>query len=44
LKEKQEFHDLQQDNTWCMKLVYLTDVFEHLNEVNLVRKEGTKVS
>uniref|UniRef100_A0A0L8HYE7 HAT C-terminal dimerisation domain-containing protein n=1 Tax=Octopus bimaculoides TaxID=37653 RepID=A0A0L8HYE7_OCTBM len=29
-----EFHDLIQDELWCTKLVYLSDIFEYLNKIN----------
>lgn len=34
LEEKIEFCELLADETWCGKLCYLADIFEHLNNVN----------
>lgn len=34
LEEKLEFCELLADETWCGKLCYLADIFEHLNNVN----------
>lgn len=35
LEEKLEFCELLADETWCGKLCYLADIFEHLNNVNI---------
>ncbi|XP_042225447.1 protein FAM200A-like [Homarus americanus] len=34
LEEKLEFCELLAGETWCAKLCYLADIFEHLNNVN----------
>ena len=33
-QEMSELHQLLEDNHWMAKLAYMTDIFEHLNELN----------